>query len=114
MCDCKVIRRQVCRLGVRIGKRSERVADDLGIAVVFHHDEENVVQGRNALGHSSLLREHGSRKSQKQAYSKGLLSHSFSSNSFLNFGNLRLFCFPPAPPHHKSRQTEVLPGGRWT
>ena len=57
MCDGEVIRRGVRRVCIGLGERSVRIADDLIVAVILHHDDEHMVQMRNALGDLTLLSE---------------------------------------------------------
>ncbi len=39
----EVIRRGVGGICIRLGKRGVRVADNLVVAMIFHHDDENMV-----------------------------------------------------------------------
>ncbi len=56
MADGEVVRRQVDRAAVdlAVDERHGRIVDDLLIAVVLHHDHEQVIQTGNALRHRTL------------------------------------------------------------
>ena len=47
--DGEVVRGEVRGLRVVVDERRVRIADDLAVAVIFHHDHEHVIEMRNAL-----------------------------------------------------------------
>lgn len=53
----KIVSGKVRLLGIPVDVWSVGIVKDLGIAVVLHHDQENVVQSRNTLWYGTLLTE---------------------------------------------------------
>src|ERR1700682_5543039 len=56
MRDSEVVGGEIGGLGISVGEGRVGVVQELGIAVVFHHDHPNVIQMRNSFGYRSLLR----------------------------------------------------------
>ena len=55
--DGEVIGGGVRGLGELVRKGGVRVADDLAVAVVFHHDHEDVIEAWDAFGHRPFIGE---------------------------------------------------------
>ena len=56
MGDGEIIVRAIGRFRQLVDKRIIGIADDLAVPVVFHHDDENVIQLWHTLGNGALLR----------------------------------------------------------
>ena len=69
MGDSEVIRGEVGSAGVLVDERGVRVVENFSISVVFHHDDENVVEMWDAFGDGAFLRHHGTRECGHQAQS---------------------------------------------
>ena len=59
MGDGEVVGGAVSALGVLIDEGRVGIVDDLGVAVILHHDDEDVIQTGNASWDGALLRGEG-------------------------------------------------------
>jgi hypothetical protein len=72
----EVVGRQVGGLRIGVDKRCVGVVENLGIAVVLHHDDKDVIQMGNALGNRADLRKGCARHGRsKKGREKGLFLH---------------------------------------
>src|ERR1039458_6411271 len=55
--------------GVLVDEAGVRIVENLSVAMVFHHDHENMVEMWDALGHGAFLRHHATGESGQQAQS---------------------------------------------
>ena len=76
MRDSKVVRRHVCRLGKTIDVRVIRIANQLFVPVILHHDHKHVIQAGNAFRHATLFCGSSARKQgQGKSGSRKLFQH---------------------------------------
>jgi len=65
-----------------IGKRRVRIADDLFVAVIFHHDHKHVIKTGHALGNRAFVGEGGADERTGRKQSSGGLQIPFHSHDF--------------------------------
>ena len=72
MCNREIIGGGVGISGELIDERSIRIVNNLAVTVIFHHNDEHVIERWDALGYGTLLgREHaaeGSEHNESECY----------------------------------------------
>src|SRR5882724_4084901 len=111
----KVVCRQVSSRRILVNKASVRVLENFGVAMVFHHDEENVVQMRNTLRDAALLSDAGRHKSGQECQHCNSIFHVLSPWMFLipvreparlsNSASTLRLCFSISPSAFSIRRT---------
>src|SRR6202051_2248960 len=79
MRDREIIRRQIGALRVLVDEAGVGIIENLAVAVIFHHDEENMVEMRNVFRYSAFLSECDSCESNQQSHCE----HDFFHNGLL-------------------------------
>jgi hypothetical protein len=81
MPDREVIRRLVRDVFICIDERRIRIAENVGVGLVFHHDEENVIEPSEAarrylkldgVGDTDAQRNHGDSRDQQLSHNNPL------------------------------------------
>jgi hypothetical protein len=85
MGNCEVVGRKIGGTGVAVDERSVRVVENLVVAVVFHHDYEDVIKMWNSFGNGALLSPRRTRQCGQYSKKCHLLFH-VSTLSFLKRG----------------------------
>ncbi len=69
MANGEIIGREPGVAGQLVGERHERIVDDLRIAVIFHHDQEYMVEMADAMRHRTFVG--GSRRGKRNRCDAG-------------------------------------------
>ena len=79
MGDREIVGREIRRLCILIDERRVRIADNLAVPVVFHHDDEHMIDMRNTGGGGTFDREgRGAQDRREQARSDSKRLHGLS------------------------------------
>ncbi len=110
MRDGEVVGGQIGGLGVAVDELGVGVVKNLGVAMVLHHDEENMVEVRNARGNGALLSESRTSECGQQSQSgnecfhRGLVNLLERSNVWFCLSEFEILVFP-----HPAMDAGVFP-----